>query len=108
MTTATEVPLLDSIRKCSPGAKKAILAALLREQVAHLADGNPITIEDQTGECLGSFLPAFGTYQGPRTLPPMTPEQRAELQRRVDERDKSFTVDELFASMNLEDPRPIE
>lgn len=33
--------------------------------------------------------------------PPMTPEQRAELQKRLDEREKSLTLDELLDSLDL-------
>jgi hypothetical protein len=64
----------------------------------------PIPIHNKTGRVIGTDCPAASGGEGRETPPPMTCEQRSELQKRIDERDNSLTLDELLDSINSEDP----
>lgn len=67
---------------------------------------NPVPVFDDKGRQVGEF-DLDGQSRECRTAPPpMTPEQRAELQRRIDDRENSLTLDELLSSLDLEDPSP--
>jgi hypothetical protein len=67
---------------------------------------SPVSLHDDAGRLIGSYSPAADANAPRETPPPMIAEQRAELQRRIDDRENSLTLDELLNSMNLEDPSP--
>lgn len=99
--TATEAPLLETIRNSSPSAKAAILAHLIRERIEERADGNPIQITDESGERIGTIVPAVHVETKSHIPPRLTPEQKAELDRRFQNRDKALSVEEMLQSLNL-------
>ncbi len=106
--TAAELPLLETVRKSSPAAKAAILAELIREQMTVRTNGNHFSIEDVTGIRLGAFVPAAGVFEDQAIdPPPLTGEEIAELQRLVDTRHDALSLEEMLASLDLEDPLPI-
>ena len=64
----------------------------------------PIPVHDEAGKKIGLLNPVADVNEQRKSTPPMTPDQRAELQKRIDDRDNSLTLDELLDSVNLEGP----
>jgi hypothetical protein len=102
--TATETPLLETIQKSSPSAKAAILALLIRERIEERPDGSPIQITDESGERVGTVVPAIRVMSSRQPPPQLAPEEQAELERRFQNRDKALSVEAMLSSLDLEDP----
>ncbi|MCE9533117.1 MAG: hypothetical protein K8T89_18620 [Planctomycetes bacterium] len=106
MLKTTEAPILETVRQSSPDAKAAILAEIMRERIVEQQDGELISILDKTGERLGTFVPSSRFQSTRKTPPELTPGERAELQHRYENRDKSFSVETMLKSLDLDDPAP--
>lgn len=74
-------------------SRQQLLAELLEELITE-NNGQPVRIS--SGErTLGIFFPAFVSSR--TSPPPITPEQRAELQRRLDTIDDAVSPEEMIA-----------
>jgi hypothetical protein len=92
---ATLPGLVQGIHEITPAERAHLLGELARAVSADLAgrsEGAMLT--DHCGKPVGLFLPVA---QNPSPPPPMTDEDRAELQRRLDTIDNSVTTKELKA-----------
>jgi hypothetical protein len=91
---ATLPTLLEGIRQITPAERAQLLGELVRAVSADLGRKDGAMLRDPQGNPVGLFLPVV---QNPPAPPPMTAEDRAELQRRLDTIDNSMTTEELKA-----------
>ncbi len=108
MTQMEEVSV-ESILRCSRANKTEILVALLRERMAERQlPFIPFTIKDEKGELVGAFHPDPGKWERSKTPPPMSPEERKQLEHALQTLDDSFTFEEFLESMEAEERRQSE
>jgi hypothetical protein len=86
--------LLESIRELTPAERAHLLGELARAVTVDLGPKEGGMLTDHLGQPVGLFVPVVWK---PPTPPPMTDEDRAELQRRLDTIDNAITGDELKA-----------
>ena len=91
---ATLPSLLEGIRQITPAERAHLLGELARAITADLGRKDGAMLTDHLGNPVGLFVPVV---QKPPAPPPMTDEDRAELQRRLDTIDNAITGDELKA-----------
>jgi hypothetical protein len=64
----------------------------------------PVPVTDDAGQMVGYYVPWFrSTAQVP---PQLSPERRAELDRRLDNLDDSISYEEMMKRLGLADHRP--
>jgi hypothetical protein len=92
---ATLPSLVQGIQDITPAERAHLLGELARAVSADQGGRKEAAmLTDHRGKPVGLFLPVA---QNPSPPPPMTDEDRAELQRRLDTIENSMTTEELKA-----------
>jgi hypothetical protein len=92
---ATLPSLLEGIHQLTPAERAYLMGELAQAITADLGgkrEGAMLT--DHCGKPVGLFLPVA---KNPSPPPPMTADERAELERRIDTIDNSISTEELKA-----------
>jgi hypothetical protein len=99
MATATQSPAvtspLEMLRSVSPAERLKLLRELVK---LCFADGNlnkPLRVADEKNTHVGLIMAMYPRTTEP--LPPLTDEERADLQRRLDNPEKTMSHDEFVA-----------
>ena len=86
--------ILEGIRQMTAAERAQLLGELARMITADLGDRKEGAIlTDHQGKPVGLFVPVGAGTPPP---PPMTPAERAELQRRLDKRHEAVSYDEFI------------
>ncbi len=88
--------LLEAIYHITPGERARLLGELAKVVAAESPAATAGMLTDDNGVPVGLFLPV---ERNPPAPPLMTPEDRAELQRRLDTIDKTISTEELKAQI---------
>jgi len=91
---ATLPSLLEGIHQITPAERAHLLGELARAVTADLGRKEGAMLRDHRGHPVGLFVPVA---RKPPAPPPMTEEDRAELQRRLGSIDNAITGEELKA-----------
>jgi len=97
----TPVSPVDYVKSLSPEDKHAVFVALLRELIEINGGGKClIPVETPEGESLGYHVPPkAAAVQADAVLPKWTPEQDAEIARRLKNPGPTMTAQELIADI---------
>jgi hypothetical protein len=92
---------LPAIESLSTEAKRQLLARLARDLMA--ASGEPLSVEDAAGEVVVYTVPADARARAERAMREASPEFLAELRRRAETLEDSFSHEE---ALRLARPAP--
>jgi hypothetical protein len=100
-TNGSVTSAVDYVRSLSDEDKGHVLIALLRELIAINGGGKGlIPISTQEGESLGYYVPPLAAdAQAEAVLPKLSPERRAELDRRLSNPGPTLTAEEMIAEL---------
>jgi hypothetical protein len=103
MSATLEATTIDSvIDRATPEQRRYIVQKLL-SRILEETQFMPQPITNAEGVTVGYFVPY---YRSTKTSPPkLTPEQRAEIDRRLATLDDSVDADEFIKLLELEDSR---
>lgn len=112
-TNGTPVSAVDYVRALSDEDKELVLVALLRELIAVYGGGKGlIPIDTPEGESLGYYVPPLAAEARFKLYgPKLTPEDEAELARRVANPGPTIPIEQMIAefkalAVELETQRP--
>lgn len=94
---------VEYVRELPPDDQEAVLMFLLKELI-RLNGGNGLIPFSFASEQMGYYVPqkaAEHLYE--QSAPKLTPEREAEIQRVIDHPGKTFTLEEVLASVREED-----
>jgi hypothetical protein len=100
-TNGSPVSAVDYVRALSDEEKGRVLIALLQELIAINGGGKGlISIDTPEGESLGYYVPPLAAQaRAEAYLPKFTPEEEAELARRLANPGPTMTAQELIAEL---------
>lgn len=109
--TADAAPTTDPIefvRGLRPEDQEAVLLYLLKE-VTRIDGGNGlIPFQTDNGEPMGYYVPPkVAAEQFAKSGPRLTPEQRAEVQRRIDQPGKTLSFDQMKEWLTAAEPAAV-
>lgn len=104
---AVDAGTLERIIEKATAAQRRLLVGKLLPGVSAEDGYVPRLVHNARGELIGALIP---TYRSTATEPPrLTPEERAELQRRLDTPDDTISYEQLLKDLGLTGvplPRP--
>ncbi|MGL6096050.1 MAG: hypothetical protein ACRC7O_09675, partial [Fimbriiglobus sp.] len=99
---------VEYVRGLSPDDKQAVFLSLLREAVELNGDRGLIPIDDHGGTPFGYFVPPAAAAQlVAKFVPPLTPEQDAQMTEAMRTPAESAGFDETLAWLKLADTAPV-
>ena len=84
--------VIEAIRTANPADCRLLMAALAERVAADSPAASAVLLSNSAGKTVGYFFPID---LDPGTPPEMTPEEEAEMQRRIATIDNSYTTEEM-------------
>lgn len=105
-TAAPTTPnAVEYVRALSPDDQEAIFVYLLKELIRMNGGEGLIPLETENGEPMGYYVPPkVAAEEFEKRGPKLTAEQRAEIQRRIDNPGKTFSFEEMKEWLREEEP----
>jgi hypothetical protein len=99
-------PAVEYVRELPPEEQEAVLLFLLKELI-RINGGEGLIPFSFAGEQMGYYVPPKAAeHLFERAGPKLTAERDAEIQRVIDNPGKTFTLEEVLASVREEDAAP--
>lgn len=96
--------VIDAIRTANPAECRLLMAALAERVAADSPAASAVLLANSAGQTVGYFFPID---LDPGTPPEMTPEEEAEIQRRIATIDNSYTTEQMKEFIRLGRPSAV-
>lgn len=91
------------ISKATPEQRRYLVHRLLAKEIEETGY-KPVPVTDESGQTVGYYIPWFRSAA--KAPPKLSPERRAELDRRLNNLDESISQEEMMKRLGLADLRP--